>query len=391
MPTDLLLDAAQEAWDDAVELGELLRRAQLPGVGAGADRHHRPADGLRHHRHRARPRPGEDEEARRRRHDVDRQPDDPPGAAPARLLATRRSTAIVAYIDEHKSILGAPDLAAEHLTVFACSMGDNTIHYLGHVKMMAAVQPFISGAISKTVNMPEDVTVEDVEQLHIDAWQMGLKAVAIYRDNCKVAQPLSTAKKDGAGVARPRPHDAELAEKVAELEQALANQTTVVVKQPIRERLPRHRRSPTFTLPGGRLRGLRHGRRVRRRPSRRAVHQGVEAGLDPRRHHGRLLDRDLARPAARRAAAHLRREVHQHALRAGGHDRRPRPADRHVAGRLHLPPPRGRLPAARRSAPSSASSPRRSASSPRCPASRRRPPRCRRSPTRRCRPHSRPR
>ena len=92
---------------------------------------------------------------------------------------------------------GRPHLSAEHLPVFACSMGDNTIHYLGHVRMMGAVQPFISGAISKTVNLPEDVTVEDVEQLHIDAWQMGIKAVAIYRDNCKVAQPLSTTKKDG--------------------------------------------------------------------------------------------------------------------------------------------------------------------------------------------------
>ena len=74
-------------------------------------------------------------------------------------------------------------------------MGDNAIHYLGHVRMMGAVQPFISGAISKTVNMPEDVSVEDVEQLHIDAWKLGLKAVAIYRDNCKVAQPLAMATK----------------------------------------------------------------------------------------------------------------------------------------------------------------------------------------------------
>ena len=91
--------------------------------------------------------------------------------------------------------MGAPHLAAEHLPVFACSMGDNTIHYLGHIRMMGAVQPFISGAISKTVNIPEDVTVEDVEQLHIDAWRLGIKAVAIYRDNCKVGQPLSTTKK----------------------------------------------------------------------------------------------------------------------------------------------------------------------------------------------------
>ena len=110
---------------------------------------------------------------------------------------------IVAYIDENKTILGAPDLKAEHLPVFACSMGDNVIHYLGHVKMMGAVQPFISGAISKTVNMPEDVSVEDVEQLHIDAWKLGIKAVAIYRDNCKVAQPLAMAKKDGASADAP--------------------------------------------------------------------------------------------------------------------------------------------------------------------------------------------
>lgn len=103
---------------------------------------------------------------------------------------------IIAYIDTEKSILGAPHLKKEHEPVFACSMGDNAIHYLGHVKMMAAVQPFLSGAISKTVNMPEEATVEDVEQLHMDSWKMGLKAVAIYRDNCKVAQPLSMAKKE---------------------------------------------------------------------------------------------------------------------------------------------------------------------------------------------------
>ncbi|HWB39475.1 MAG TPA: vitamin B12-dependent ribonucleotide reductase, partial [Candidatus Saccharimonadales bacterium] len=89
---------------------------------------------------------------------------------------------IVAYIDEEKTILGAPHLQKGHEAVFACSMGDNSIHYLGHVKMMAAVQPFLSGAISKTVNMPEEATVEDIEQIHIDSWKMGLKAVAIYRD-----------------------------------------------------------------------------------------------------------------------------------------------------------------------------------------------------------------
>ena len=129
-------------------------------------------------------------------------------------------------------------------------MGDNAIHYRGHIRMMGAVQPFISGAISKTVNVPEEVTVEDVEQLHIEAWQLGIKAVAIYRDNCKVAQPLATAKKTVAdpSASPAEVHDAELAIKVAELEKALEHQTTVVVKQPIRERLPRRRKSSTFAF-----------------------------------------------------------------------------------------------------------------------------------------------
>jgi ribonucleoside-diphosphate reductase alpha chain len=153
---------------------------------------------------------------------------------------------IVAYIDEHDSIVGAP-LRPEHMPVFACSMGDNTIHYTGHVRMMGAVQPFISGAISKTVNMPESATVADVEQLHVDAWNLGLKAVAIYRDNCKVAQPLSTTRRDDDVTSEAEAHDAELAAKVAQLEEALQRQT-VVVKQPLRERLPRKRRSNTFSF-----------------------------------------------------------------------------------------------------------------------------------------------
>ncbi len=156
---------------------------------------------------------------------------------------------IVAYIDEHKSILGAPHVRAEHLPVFACSMGDNTIHYLCHVKMMAAAQPFISGAISKTVNMPEDVTVEDVERLHIDAWRMGLKAVAIYRDNCKVAQPLSTTKKDGAEAPSPvaTAEADQLRSRVAELEARLVDHVPAPAPTS-RTRLPRRRRSSTFAF-----------------------------------------------------------------------------------------------------------------------------------------------
>jgi len=149
---------------------------------------------------------------------------------------------IIAYIDEHKTILGAPDLAAEHVAVFACSMGDNVIHYSGHVRMMGAVQPFISGAISKTVNMPEDVSVEDVEQLHMDAWKLGVKAVAIYRDNCKVGQPLATAKTDAqeaaiAAAAAGGASPVEIVEKIVE---------KIVVKEPTRQKLPRNRTSRTF-------------------------------------------------------------------------------------------------------------------------------------------------
>ena len=171
---------------------------------------------------------------------------------------------IVIYINENMSIIGAPHVAPEHLPVFACSMGDNTIHYSGHIRMMGAVQPFISGAISKTVNMPEDVTVEDVEQLHIDAWRLGIKAVAIYRDNCKVAQPLSTTKMasaevgavQGGDIAPPgspaEARDRAVAARIAELEAALLHEqqrkTESVVVGAVRERLPRRRNSKTFAF-----------------------------------------------------------------------------------------------------------------------------------------------
>ncbi len=150
---------------------------------------------------------------------------------------------IVAYIDVEKTIIGAPNLKKEHEPVFACSMGDNAIHYLGHVKMMSAVQPFLSGAISKTINMPENVTVEDVEQLHIDAWKMGLKAVAIYRDNCKVAQPLSMAKKESAKTEETstEPAKAEAAPVATEV-----FENKFVVKGAVRRKLPRVRNSRTY-------------------------------------------------------------------------------------------------------------------------------------------------
>jgi ribonucleoside-diphosphate reductase alpha chain len=109
--------------------------------------------------------------------------------------------AIVEYIDEHGTIEGAPGLADEHLPVFDCAFapatGERSISYLGHLKMVAAVQPFISGAISKTINMPEDTTVEEIEEAYMQGWRLGLKAVAVYRDGCKRSQPLSTEDEEG--------------------------------------------------------------------------------------------------------------------------------------------------------------------------------------------------
>ncbi len=148
---------------------------------------------------------------------------------------------IIEYLDQEKTIINAPHLKDDDLMVFACSMGDNSIHYLGHVKMMAAVQPFLSGAISKTVNLPETATVEDIESLHLDAWKMGLKAVAIYRDNCKVAQPLSMAKKNQTN-SDEEDNSVELKDKI-------------ILKGAVKRRLPRVRKSQTYKFQISDLKG----------------------------------------------------------------------------------------------------------------------------------------
>ncbi|MFT7475544.1 MAG: ribonucleoside-diphosphate reductase alpha chain [Verrucomicrobiales bacterium] len=140
--------------------------------------------------------------------------------------------AIVAHVAETGSVIGAAGLDDDHLAVFACSMGDNVIGPEGHIKMMAAVQPFLSGAISKTVNLPESTTVEEVEQVFIESWRLGLKAVALYRDNCKVGQPLTAKSAGDASAASP----AQAADAIVAAAPAA----------PQRERLPRTRSSRTF-------------------------------------------------------------------------------------------------------------------------------------------------
>jgi ribonucleoside-diphosphate reductase alpha chain len=116
---------------------------------------------------------------------------------------------IIAYINKNDTIEGAPHLKEEHLSVFDCAFkpakGERSIHFMGHVKMMASTQPFISGAISKTVNMPHEITAEDISNTYIEAWRLGLKAVAIYRDGCKRTQPLNTSLDQPNGHVKPKP------------------------------------------------------------------------------------------------------------------------------------------------------------------------------------------
>ena len=158
---------------------------------------------------------------------------------------------IEAHILETGGIGGAPHLAEDHLSVFACSIGDDAISPQGHMSMMAACQPFVSGAISKTVNLPESATVDDIEDLIVESWRLGLKAVAIYRDNCKVSQPLSVGPATSPSIApaigapAPGATAAGVSVEGATASAAAALGGAVV---PPRNRLPRSRRSRTFSF-----------------------------------------------------------------------------------------------------------------------------------------------
>jgi ribonucleoside-diphosphate reductase alpha chain len=133
---------------------------------------------------------------------------------------------IVEFVAENNTVKGAPHLHAGHYSVFDCAMGDSPIHYMGHVKMLAAAQPFLSGSSSKTVNMPQDATVEEIEGLYLEGWRLGLKNLAIYRDNCKVGQPLSADKKTDKAREATQPER----------------------PSPVRRRLPRKRASRTTSF-----------------------------------------------------------------------------------------------------------------------------------------------
>ncbi len=192
---------------------------------------------------------------------------------------------ILAYIEAHDTIEGAPHLKAEHLPVFDCAFkplnGTRSIHYMGHIRMMGAVQPFLSGAISKTVNLPHEATPEEIMQAYIESWKLGLKAVAIYRDGCKRSQPLSTSSEGGKAK----------------------------VHKPVRRRLPDEREAITHKFSIAGHEGYITVGQVRGRDSRGALHHHVEGGLDGLGSDGFLRHRHLARPAIRSALEGLGEQV----------------------------------------------------------------------------------
>jgi len=220
---------------------------------------------------------------------------------------------ILAYIEAHDTIEGAPHLKTEHLPVFDCAFkpmnGSRSIHYMGHIRMMGAVQPFLSGAISKTVNLPNEATVEDIQQAYIESWKMGLKAVAVYRDVCKRSQPLSTSTEDGK----------------------------VKVPKPVRRRLPDEREAIThkFSI-SGHEGYITVGKFEDGTPGELFI-TNREGRLHGLRTHGFFRHRHFAGPAVRRAPEGSGEQVQPQPLRALRHHQQPGSALRQVHHRLHLP------------------------------------------------------
>jgi ribonucleoside-diphosphate reductase alpha chain len=167
-----------------------------------------------------------------------------PGALRTLGYTPEQVEEIVEFVNARETIEGAPGLKPEHLAVFDCAFkpvnGERSIHYLGHLRMMGAVQPFLSGAISKTVNMPEAATAEEITSVYLQGWKLGLKAIAIYRDGSKRSQPLSTGKKQGSGAALSE----DMAATVAALEKELTA-ARAEAKRPHRHRLPAERTAVT--------------------------------------------------------------------------------------------------------------------------------------------------
>ena len=245
--------------------------------------------------------------------------------------------AIIDYIDKNETIEGAPGLKDSHLPVFDCAFkaakGQRSIHYMGHIKMMGATQPFISGAISKTVNVPKDATVDEIMQAYIQSWKLGAKAISIYRDGSKRTQPLNTSKdktaarRGGAGGARQ------------------------LVTQPVRRKLPDERHAITHKFDiAGHEGYITVGLFEDGQPGEIFLVMAKEgstiSGLRRRVRAG-----DFLRAAVRRAAAGAGRQVQPRPVRAVGHDAQSGDPVREVDRRLHLPVAGVEVPVARSAVP----------------------------------------
>ena len=240
---------------------------------------------------------------------------------------------ILDYVNEQETIEGAPGLKPEHLPVFDCAFkpvnGTRSIHYMGHIRMMGAVQPFISGAISKTVNMPEAATAEEIEQVYLEGWKQGLKAIAIYRDNSKRSQPLSTGKKKDEGSAEQQALIKQLQD------QLVASQ--VEAGKPHRRRLPAERTAVTHKFDiAGHEGYITVGLYPDGQPGEIFLKMAKEGsdrlGPDGRVRHDRVRLAPVRRPAPRPGE-----QVRARPVRAFRLHRQQRDPDRQVPGRLHLP------------------------------------------------------
>ena len=240
------------------------------------------------------------------------------------------SEAIVEYIAEHGHVIDAPGLRPEHYEVFDTAMGERAIKPMGHVRMMAAAQPFLSGAISKTVNLPETATVEEIADVYLQGWKLGLKALAVYRDNCKVGQPLSDGKKK----EEPKAEEAEPEPKLP--------------ARPIRKRLPKSRPSRTTSFSVGGAEGYMTAGSY---PDDGLGEVFLKLGKQGSTLAGVMDAFSMAISISLQYGVPLETyvpEVHQHEVRAGGSDRRPGHPDVAVDHGLHLPPAGAGLPVLRR-------------------------------------------
>ena len=253
--------------------------------------------------------------------------------------------AIVQYIDEKGTIEGAPGLRSEHLPVFDCAFkalgGSRSIAPMGHVRMMSAVQPFLSGAISKTVNMPTDATVEEIADVYMQGWKLGLKAIAIYRDGCKRTQPLNTAASRNDDAVKG--HEGVSAIGVGASAQARPGGQRRRAESPPPQASRRAPRDHAQVLRRG-ARGVHHRRPLRGRHARRDLPHDGEGRLHDLGPHGFVRDGDLPDASVRRPAGSARREVQPHALRAGGLHEEPGDPDREEPRRLPLPLARVEVP-----------------------------------------------